>query len=64
MAYDDAKYGVVERQWFGLHLNKGGAVAAASGFTCGAEAATSNNHIDRLFRLSIEYILYKARRKS
>jgi hypothetical protein len=48
-SYDDAKFGVIERKWFGLHLNKGGAVAAASGFTCGAEAATSNNHVDRYY---------------
>ena len=43
--YDDSKYGVIERTWFGLHLSKGGAVAAGSGYTCGAEAATSNNHL-------------------
>lgn len=44
-SYSDAKFQIIERTWFGLHLNKGGCVAAASGFTCGAEAATSNNHI-------------------
>jgi hypothetical protein len=43
--YSDSKYGVVERTWFGLHLSKGGAVAAGSGYTFGAEAATSNNHL-------------------
>jgi len=45
MAYSDAQYSVIERTWFGLHLNKGGCVAAAAGYTCGAEAATSNNHL-------------------
>lgn len=49
MAYSDAQYSVIERTWFGLHLNKGGHVAAASGYTCGAEAATSNNHIERYY---------------
>lgn len=47
--YSDAKYGVIERTWFGLHLNKGGHVAAAAGYTCGNEAATSNNHLERYY---------------
>jgi hypothetical protein len=47
--YSDERFGVVERTWFGLHLNKGGHVAAGSGYTFGNEAATSNNHLERYY---------------
>jgi hypothetical protein len=47
--YSDAKFTVVERTWFGLHLDKGGHVAAGSGYTFGNEAATSNNHLARYY---------------
>lgn len=42
-AYSDAKFGVVERHWFGLTKKAGG--DAASGFTFGTTDATSQNQV-------------------
>jgi hypothetical protein len=47
MAYDDAKYGVIERKWFGLTKKHGG--DAASGFTFGTTDATSITHVTRFY---------------
>jgi len=39
MAYDDAKFGVIERKWFGLTVKNGGETAAAHLIPAVAEAA-------------------------
>lgn len=41
--YDDAKFGVIQRKWFGLTKKYGGDVAA--GYTLGAEAATKTTQL-------------------
>jgi hypothetical protein len=45
--YDDAKFGVVQRKWFGLTKKCGG--DAASGFTFGTNAATVIDHVTRYY---------------
>ena len=47
MAYDDAKYGVIERKWFGLTKKHGGETAA--GFTFGTTDATSVTHLAKWY---------------
>ncbi len=42
-SYDDAKYGVVTRKWFGLTKKYGGETAA--GFTLGTTDATAIEHV-------------------
>lgn len=45
--YDDAKYGVVNRTWFGLTKKYGGETAA--GFTLGTTDATAIEHVAKWF---------------
>lgn len=47
MAYDDAKYGVIERKYFGLTAKHGGDVAA--GYTFGTTDATKAVNIARWY---------------
>ena len=42
-SYDDAKYGVIQRKWFGLPKTRGGDVA--SGYSIAGSAATSTKHL-------------------
>jgi len=46
-AYDDAKYGVIERRWFGLTKKCGG--SAAGGYTFGTTDATTADHVTRFY---------------
>ena len=43
--YDDAKFGVIERKWFGLTKKHGG--ETATGFTFGTTDATAITHLAR-----------------
>jgi hypothetical protein len=45
--YDDAKFGVIHRKWFGLAKKYGG--DAAAGYTFGAEAATLTEAVARWY---------------
>lgn len=45
--YDDAKYGVIERKWFGLTKKYGGDCAA--GYTFGTTDATTQTHVARWY---------------
>jgi hypothetical protein len=45
--YDDAKYGIIERKWFGLTKKLGGETAA--GFTLGTTDATAVSHLARWY---------------
>lgn len=45
--YDDAKFGVIERRWFGLTQKCGG--DAAAGFTFGTTDATKHIHVTRWY---------------
>jgi len=45
--YDDAKYGVIHRKWFGLTKKMGGDVAA--GYTFGTTDATTIDHLSRWY---------------
>lgn len=46
-SYDDDRYGVVERKWFGLTKKHGGDCAA--GYTFGTTDATSQDHLARWY---------------
>ena len=45
MAYDDGKFGVIERQWFGLNVKAGG--TGAAGYTFGTTDATVVTHVEQ-----------------
>lgn len=45
--YDDAKYGVIQRKWFGLTKKLGGETAA--GYTLGTTDATAIAHMTRWY---------------
>lgn len=45
--YDDAKFGVIERKWFGLTKKLGGDVA--TGYTLGTTDATAQAHVARWY---------------
>lgn len=47
MAYDQGKYGVIERKWFGLTKKYGGDCAA--GYTLGTTDATAQAHLARWY---------------
>jgi hypothetical protein len=47
MKYDDDRFGVIERKWFGLTKKCGGETAA--GFTFGTTDATKNVHVTRWY---------------
>ncbi len=47
MAYDDAKFGVIERKWFGLTKKHGG--DCATGYTFGTTDATTIDHLARFY---------------
>lgn len=47
MAYDDAKFGVIERKWFGLPKKWGG--DAATGFTFGTHDPGTLSHVEKWF---------------
>ena len=47
MAYDDAKYGMIQRHWFGLTKKCGG--DSAGGFTFGTTDATVIDHVTRWY---------------
>lgn len=47
MGYDEGKYGVIQRHWFGLTKKCGG--AAAAGFTFGTCDATAHTHVTAFY---------------
>lgn len=46
-SYNDDKYGVIERKWFGLTKKMGG--DCASGYTFGTTDATTTDHLSRWY---------------
>lgn len=46
-SYDDARFGIIERKWFGLTKKYGGDVAA--GYTLGTTDATAIAHVARWY---------------
>jgi hypothetical protein len=46
-SYDDGKYGVIQRKWFGLTKKCGG--DSAGGFTFGTTDATTQDHVVRYY---------------
>lgn len=61
MPYDDGKYGVINRKWFGLAKKYGG--DAADGYTFGTTDATSQTHVARWYPkgpISVQKVGYMA----